>query len=87
MHVGVANHINGTEPRQLNSEIIAENAKRIAENPELVFDKLSINNPVFTKEEIAIALHEALRKIQLILFIKTFSKWYYLLNVLNSNVH
>lgn len=64
IHVGVAHHINGTERRQLNSEIIAENAKRISENPELVFDKLSINNPVFTKEEIAIALHEVLTNVR-----------------------
>lgn len=62
--IGAAHHITNTERQQINHEIAVENARRIALNPELVFDKLSINKPVFTKEDIVIALNEALTMAQ-----------------------
>ncbi len=60
VHEGPARHIAKAELREINRRIILENAAKIRENPELVFDKLSINKPVFTKEEIAIVLSDAL---------------------------
>lgn len=60
VHEGPAAYINFSELRALNEQIIAENAAAIRENPELVFDKLSINMPVFTTEAIAKALSDEL---------------------------
>lgn len=60
VHEGPAAYINFSELKELNKQIIAENAAAIKENPELVFQKLSINKPVFTKEEIASVLSDAL---------------------------
>ena len=60
VHEGPAAYINFSELKELNKQIIAENAAAIRENPELVFQKLSINKPVFTKEEIASTLSDAL---------------------------
>nr|WP_305808581.1 AAA family ATPase [Rickettsia endosymbiont of Ixodes scapularis] len=59
-HRGVTNHMQGTELEEKNKEIIAENAKKIYENPEIVFGRISYTKPVFTKEDIAIALSDAL---------------------------
>src|SRR5690606_36338744 len=43
-----------------NHQIAAENLRKITENPSLVLDKLALNKPVFTKEEIAKELEKAL---------------------------
>lgn len=59
-HKGPAHYIKATELEAKNKEIIAENAKKIYENPEIVFGRISYTKPVFTKEDIAIALSDAL---------------------------
>ncbi|KJW01953.1 MobA/MobL family protein, partial [Rickettsia argasii] len=59
-HRGVTHHMQGTELEAKNKEIIAANAKKIYESSELVFGRISYTKPVFTKEDIAIALSDAL---------------------------
>jgi ATP-dependent exoDNAse (exonuclease V) alpha subunit len=59
-HKGPAHYMQATELEAKNKEIIAENASRIYENPEIVFGRISYTKPVFTKEDIAIALSDAL---------------------------
>ena len=59
IHEGAARHMTGSERRILNDEILRKNSQNIRDNPELVFHKLSINKPVFTKEDIARALSDA----------------------------
>ncbi|MFP3011437.1 MAG: MobA/MobL family protein [Rickettsia sp.] len=59
-HRGVTHHMQGTELEAKNQEIIAENARKIMDNPEIVFGRISYTKPVFTKEDIAIALSDAL---------------------------
>ncbi|KJW03717.1 MobA/MobL family protein, partial [Rickettsia argasii] len=59
-HKGPAHYMKATELEAKNKEIIAENAKKIYENPEIVFGCISYTKPVFTKEDIAIALSDAL---------------------------
>jgi MobA/MobL family len=60
IHEGAAHYIKDSKLRLINEQILKKNAAKIRTNPELVFDKLSINKPVFTREEIAIALSDAL---------------------------
>lgn len=62
IHVGpISKHMTSySDRKEINSSIIQQNAAAIRQNPELVFQKLSINKPVFTKEDIAIALSDAL---------------------------
>ena len=60
IHEGSAHYIKDSKLRLINEQILKENAAKIRTNSELVFDKLSINKPVFTREEIAIALSDAL---------------------------
>lgn len=60
IHEGAAHHMEAADKRLLNEAILSKNAAAIRENPELVFHKLSINKPVFTKEEIAATLSDAL---------------------------
>ncbi|HJD66800.1 MAG TPA: AAA family ATPase, partial [Rickettsia endosymbiont of Bembidion nr. Transversale] len=59
-HRGVTHHMQGTELEACNKEIIFENARKIRENPEVIFGRISYTKPVFTKEDIAIALSDAL---------------------------
>ncbi|MFV9890614.1 MAG: MobA/MobL family protein [Rickettsia conorii subsp. raoultii] len=59
-HRGVTHHMQGTELEAKNKEIIAENVRKIRENPEVILGKISYTKPVFTKEDIAIALSDAL---------------------------
>ncbi|KJW03320.1 mobA/MobL family protein [Rickettsia endosymbiont of Ixodes pacificus] len=59
-HKGPAHYMKATELEAKNKEIIAENAKKIYESPEIVFSRISYTKPVFTKEDIAIALSDAL---------------------------
>ncbi|GAA5253105.1 MobA/MobL family protein [Candidatus Rickettsia kedanie] len=59
-HKGPAHYMKATELEAKNKEIIAENAKKIFENPEIVLGRISYTKPVFTKEDIAIALSDAL---------------------------
>ncbi|MGX6960792.1 MAG: MobA/MobL family protein [Rickettsia endosymbiont of Pentastiridius leporinus] len=59
-HRGVTHHMQGTELEAKNWEIIAENARKIRENPEVILGKISYTKPVFTKEDIAIALSDVL---------------------------
>ena len=59
-HKGPAHYMKATELEAKNKEIIAENAKKIYENPEIVFGRISYTKPVFTTEDIAIALSDAL---------------------------
>jgi len=60
VHEGPARHIPNSLLCKKNKEIIKTNAKAIRANPELVLDRLSVNKPVFTKEEIAAALMAAM---------------------------
>jgi ATP-dependent exoDNAse (exonuclease V) alpha subunit len=60
IHEGPARHMKSAELKELNRQIVNENANAIRENPELIFQKLSINKPVFSKEDIARALSDAL---------------------------
>lgn len=61
IHVGrAAIRIDDSQRKEENLEIIKNNARRIISNPELVLDKLEVNNPVFTKDQIAIELSKAL---------------------------
>lgn len=59
-HKGPAHYMKATELEAKNKEIITENARRIRENPEVIFGRISYTKPVFTKEDIAIALSDAL---------------------------
>ncbi|MCX4084182.1 MobA/MobL family protein [Rickettsia hoogstraalii] len=59
-HKGPAHYMKATELEAKNKEIIAENSKKIYENPEIVFGRISYTKPVFTKEDIVIALSDAL---------------------------
>lgn len=59
-HEGPARHIKDSELRANNLKILRENAAAIIANPELVFDRISVNKPVFAKEDIAVVLSEAL---------------------------
>ncbi|PCJ28979.1 MAG: hypothetical protein COA94_03070 [Rickettsiales bacterium] len=59
---GSARYMKSAELRALNEELAKENARAIWKNPELVFEYLPLDNPVFTKEEIGAALLEALHK-------------------------
>ncbi|WP_341755610.1 MobA/MobL family protein [Candidatus Tisiphia endosymbiont of Ptychoptera albimana] len=54
IHEGTAWYIKDSKLKLTNVQILKENAAKIREDIELVFQKLSINKPVFTKEEIAI---------------------------------
>lgn len=60
IHEGAARHMSAAERREMNEAILAKNAAAIRNNPELVFQKLSVNKPVFTKEDIARVLSDAL---------------------------
>ena len=60
VHEGPGRYIKNSELTAKNKKILEENARAIRENPELVFDKLSINKPVFTKEDIAKVLNAAI---------------------------
>jgi nucleoside-triphosphatase THEP1 len=53
-----------SDRRVINAEIIRANAGRIVLDPSLVIDRLSVNKPVFTKEEIATVLTSALLEIK-----------------------
>ncbi|KDO02208.1 MobA/MobL family protein [Rickettsia tamurae] len=59
-HRGATHHMQGTKLEARNKEIIAENARKIRENPEIIFGRISYTKPVFTKKDIAIALSDAL---------------------------
>ncbi|KJV98586.1 MobA/MobL family protein [Rickettsia amblyommatis] len=59
-HKGPAHYMKANELEAKNKEIIADNAQKIYENPEIVFCRISYTKPVFTKEDIAIALSDAL---------------------------
>ncbi len=60
IHEGTARHMSASERRAFNEAILTTNASAICSSPELVFQKLSINKPVFTREDIAAALSDAL---------------------------
>jgi hypothetical protein len=60
IHEGAVWYIKDSKLKLTNMQILKENAAKIREDPELVFQKLSINKPIFTKEQIAIALADAL---------------------------
>ncbi|AFC71710.1 MobA/MobL family protein [Rickettsia australis] len=59
-HKGPAHYMKATELEAKNQAIIIENARKIYENPEIVFGRISYTQPVFTKEDIAIALSDTL---------------------------
>ena len=59
-HEGPARNIKNSELVALNKEIYARNAEKIRENPSLILDKLAINKPVFTKDEIATEIEKVL---------------------------
>jgi len=59
-HVGPGINITNSELVQNNIEILEENYKRILANPARILDKLTVNSPVFTKEQIATELEKVL---------------------------
>jgi nucleoside-triphosphatase THEP1 len=60
VHEGPASSIKNSELTELNRQIAAENAERIKAKPSIILDVLGMNNPVFTKEQIAIELEKRL---------------------------
>ncbi|MDP5083613.1 MAG: MobA/MobL family protein, partial [Rickettsiaceae bacterium] len=60
VHEGPAKNIKNSELTELNRQIGAENAERIKAKPSIILDVLGINNPVFTKEQIATELEKRL---------------------------
>jgi hypothetical protein len=50
IHEGADLYIKDSKLKLANMQILKENAAKIREDPELVFQKLSINKPIFTKE-------------------------------------
>lgn len=60
IHEGAAWHIKDSRLRLENKRIVKANIAKIKEYPDRVFDKLSINKPVFTKEDIAKVLSDVL---------------------------
>ena len=60
VHEGPARSINNAELSELNRRIAAENAEKIKAKPSIILDVLTVNSPVFTKEQIAIELEKRL---------------------------
>jgi Ti-type conjugative transfer relaxase TraA len=60
VHEGPARSINNAELSELNRRITLENAEKIKARPSIILDVLAVNNPVFTKEQIAIELEKRL---------------------------
>ena len=60
VHEGPARSIKNAELSELNRRIAAENAEKIKAKPSIILDVLAVNNPVFTKEQIAIELEKRL---------------------------
>jgi Ti-type conjugative transfer relaxase TraA len=60
VHEGPARSIKNAELSDLNHQIALENIRKIEENPGIILDKLAVNKPVFTKEEIAKELEKVL---------------------------
>ncbi len=60
VHEGPARSINNAELSELNRRIALENAEKIKARPSIILDVLAVNNPVFTKEQIAIELEKRL---------------------------
>ena len=60
VHEGFARWRGSTELRKQNQEIAFENASRIIADPTIVIDRLSIDKPVFSGDDIEKALHKAL---------------------------
>jgi len=60
VHEGPARSIKNAELSEINRQIALENAQKIEENPSIILDKLAVNKPVFTKEEIARELEKRL---------------------------
>lgn len=59
-HEGPSRNIKNAELVKNNLLILEENYKKILEDPARILDKLTINNPVFTKDQIAIELEKIL---------------------------
>jgi ATP-dependent exoDNAse (exonuclease V) alpha subunit len=59
-HEGPARNIKNSELVELNRQIANLNAEKIKEKPSIILDVLSMNNPVFTKEQIATELEKRL---------------------------
>lgn len=60
VHEGPARSIKNAELSEINHQIALENAQKIEENPSIILEKLAVNKPVFTKEEIARELEKTL---------------------------
>ncbi|WPX99685.1 Ti-type conjugative transfer relaxase TraA (plasmid) [Candidatus Megaera polyxenophila] len=60
VHEGPARSIKNAELSELNRRIALENAEKIKARPSIILDVLAVNNPVFTKEQIAIELEKRL---------------------------
>ena len=60
VHEGPARNIKNAELVELNRQIAAENAEKIKAKPSIILDILGMNNPVFTKEQIAAELDKRL---------------------------
>lgn len=59
-HIGPAMNITNSELVKNNLAILEENYQKVIEKPSRILDKLTINSPVFTKEQIATELDKVL---------------------------
>jgi hypothetical protein len=59
-HEGPARNIKNAELVELNRQIAAANAEKIKAKPSIILDILAMNNPVFTKDQIAAELDKRL---------------------------
>lgn len=60
VHEGPARNIKDAELVELSRQIAAENAERIKAKPGIILDVLAMNQPVFTKDQIATELEKRL---------------------------
>ena len=60
VHEGASRNISGGELVKVNRQIASENAERIKEKPSIILDIIAVNQPAFTKEQIATELEKRL---------------------------
>lgn len=59
-HEGPARNLKNAELIKVNNQIAADNAEKIKARPDIILDILAMNQPVFTKEQIASELEKLL---------------------------
>ena len=60
VHEGASRNISDSELIEVNNQIAAENAERIKKKPSIILDVIAVNQPAFTKEQIATELEKRL---------------------------